>query len=474
MDKKVAIIAVVVIAIIIAAAAALALTSNKSNERSYNLDDIKDAPQNASINGKAECYDKFEVSGCNLLIFGNVNNDMDINSDDVFILKNIINTGVWDKTKYPLADVNCDKKVNNDDLVALNKIINKEKTLLYYVNDNGYPEYIHYPITGNLGINYDYGYMAAQIIGIWDRVTAGTDRWVGDRVTDTLYPGVHELYNMGTEQTVEADLAAYQAAGVTVITGSRNLDVNNALHEAGWGIDYINVRLDQCKYIANVEPIDRFLTFSFMFDKLEKGKEFYNYWTGLDNKIQTIFDNAGIEEKTFVIPYNTNQAVETSVDDALAIGRTMGDYTNVASNLPLTAKLEPSTVATSPCYTTTIEYLFTQNPDVLIISLWGKLTNETSYSDAYAAFKEKADYYSKFDAYKNGDVYGVCYETFGTFAGVAVLYLLCSYIYPEYFSEADGWNYVNEYFHNYTLIDKNKDIKECGGLIVFKLGKTSP
>lgn len=106
--------------------------------------------------------------------------------------------------------------------------------------------------------------------------------------------------------------------------------------------------------------------------------------------------------------------------------------------------------------------------------MWGSLTDATSYNDAYAVFKEKADYFKNFDAYKKGDVYGVCYETFGTYAGVAVLYLLCSYVYPDLFSEEDGWNYVDYYFDNFTLLDKKTDLKNAGGLIVFQLNRTKP
>ena len=479
MENKYLIIAVVAIIVVVGAVGAVVFMgqSGKDSNSSYDLNSIANSQQNLSINGMDGCYDKYPASEeCLLVVYGNVNNDMDIDNSDLTALNNII-SGTWNKTKNPFADVNCDGAVNADDVAALQKILNKEPTLLYYVNSNGYPEYIHYPVTGNIGINYDYGYMTAQILGIWDRVTAGLDRWVGNKVTDTLYPGVHSLYNMGTEQTVEADLAAYQAAGVKVIMGSgSNVALNNALHESGYEIDYLNLRFDQVMNLSQVPPIGRLVTAGFIFDKMDNAMVFYNWWTNLNNKIDMIFDAAGLEKKSFIVPYNTDQAVETSVDDALANGRTMGDYTNVRDNLPMVPALAPASDPgiTSPCYTTSIEYLLTVNPDVLIISMWGKMTDKTPYSEAYAAFAEKAEYYKNFTAYANGDVYGVCYETFGTYAGVAVLYLLCSYIYPTLFSEEDGWKYVDEYFDKFTLMDDSVDLKNAGGLIVYKLGKTTP
>ena len=106
--------------------------------------------------------------------------------------------------------------------------------------------------------------------------------------------------------------------------------------------------------------------------------------------------------------------------------------------------------------------------------MWGSLTDQTSYNDAYNVFSEKAEYFKNFKAYTDKQLYGVCYETFGTFAGVAALYLLCSYIYPNLFSEDDGWKYLEEYFDKFTLLKDGTDLKNCGGLIVFKLGKTAP
>ncbi len=478
MDKKYVAIAIVAVVVILVAVAAVVLMgqNGKGGDNKYDLKDIANAEQNTSITGKEGCYDKFPaVEECNLVIYGNVNNDMDIDNSDMTALKKIIADNSWDKNKNPFADVNCDGKVNNSDVTALQKILNKEKTLLYYVNSNGYPDYIHYPVTGKIGINYDYGYMCAQILGNYDQITAGTARWTQEKVTDTMYPGVHSFYNMGDGKTVEEALAAYQNAGVTVIMGTGSTyDLNVALHESGYGIDCLNLRFDQVINLSYVPPIARLMTAGFIFDEMDNALTFYNWWNNLNNKIETIFDAAGVDKKTFIVPHNTNQAVETSVDDCLANGRTMGDYTNVRDNLPMTPALTPSSEATSPCYNTTIEYLLTVNPDVLIISMWGSLTDATSYDDAYAVFKEKADYFKNFKAYKNGDVYGVCYETFGTYAGVAVLYLLCSYVYPDLFSEEDGWNYVDYYFDNFTLLDKKTDLKNAGGLIVFQLDRTKP
>ncbi len=478
MDKKIAIVAVLVVAILIGSVVGVVMMGQSDGKKtSWNLDDIASAEQNTKINGKAGCYDKYPSEvGSLLVIYGNVNNDTNIDNNDVIALKKIIQNG-WDKSANPFADVNCDNAVNDADVTALQKIINKEDTLLYYVNSNGYPDYVHYPVKGNIGIDYDYGYMCAQILGIYDRITAGIDRWVGEKVTDTMYPGVHDLYNMGTEKTVEAALAAYQKAGVTINMGTgSDYDINEKMHESGYKIDYLNLRFDQCYNLSGVQPIGRLITGGFIFDRMDQAMEFYNWWTDLDYKIATTFAKAGVTPKSCIVPYNTSQAVETSVDDALANGRTMGDYTNVFDNLPMTPGIAPASDPgiTSPCYKVTIEYLLTINPDVLIISMWGSLTDQTSYSDAYDVFKTKAEYFKNFAAYTNKDVYGVCYETFGTFAGVAALYLLASYIYPSLFSEEDGWKYLEEYFDKFTLLDKSVDLKNAGGLIVFKLGKTSP
>ncbi len=104
-----------IIAIVIVAAAGVAaftLLNNNSND--------------------SDSYSTAELSDLELMVFGNANNDLTINTEDRGLIQDIIDGKVTDwESKYPLADVNCDGKVDSSDIDLVNKIIKRESTDVY-------------------------------------------------------------------------------------------------------------------------------------------------------------------------------------------------------------------------------------------------------------------------------------------------------------------------------------------------------
>ncbi len=139
------------------------------------------------------------------MVFGNVDNNDYLDDRDMNELRKIISSNSWDQKANPYADVNNDGKVNDKDIDSLDKILKKEKTKMYYVAANGDTNYVNYPNTGNIAITVDYGLMMAQVLGIYDRVTAGTSKVI--TYDENRYPGVNGLIDLGTY--TKADLSSF-------------------------------------------------------------------------------------------------------------------------------------------------------------------------------------------------------------------------------------------------------------------------
>ena len=74
-------------------------------------------------------------------------------------------------------------------------------------------------------------------------------------------------------------------------------------------------------------------------------------------------------------------------------------------------------------------------------------------------------------AYEKGNVYVITYEAYGTIGGIAGTVLLGSYIWPELYDEEKGWELLQEYYDDYTLMDVN--VKELPTLSPFKLSDSN-
>ena len=111
-------------------------------------------------------------------VFGNANNDYQIDEKDVDTLKKIIKEEISDwKTTYPYADADQDGYITQADIDYVQKYIDKESIKLYYVNGLGTTAYINYPIAkeaSGLKIAVD-GVTPMDFVvacGLWDYVMA--------------------------------------------------------------------------------------------------------------------------------------------------------------------------------------------------------------------------------------------------------------------------------------------------------------
>ena len=454
MEKKTIAIIAVVVAVVAVAAVAVVLLNNGNNGGSGTYDNDLDALAR---------------------VYGNANNDSYLNADDVKQLKEIINNGLDWKKDFPYADANNDGKVNNDDITYVQNFIDGKSQLMYYTTNTGATDYVHFPVSGKIGCNYDYGYMVVQIFGQWDNVVAGLERWTVQKNTDgtwkvseNRYPGAHSFINLGDGKDKEVLAENILKAGISVYIGQPDTGVEEYLRAAektsGKVVDVINLKFAQMNKYGT--PVSTVMTAACMFNEQADAKKYLDKFTSTVEEIQK--RTKGLATKTFIQPYNPSNDGPSVYVDCLGISasngyNSMGDYWTL-SLLPLRDGLGAQVAGNY--IQVEKETIIAANPDIMVISLWGNITDETSAADAQRTFETAAAYMSGVPAYKNGGTVGVCFETIGTPLGVSGLMLVASYIWPDVFSEDEGWKLLQEWYDEFTLYEG--DVRNAGGLMCFK------
>ena len=455
-NKVVGIAAIVVIAVVAIAAAVIVMNND-----------------NGGSGGGSGTY----VNNLDELarVYGNANMDSYLNDDDIKQLKKIINDGLDWKTDYPYADANVDGKVNQADIDYVQNFLDKKSQLMYYTTNVSATDYVHFPISGKIGCNYDYGYMVAQIFDQWDNVTSGLERWTiaknADgtwKVSENRYPGAHSFINLGDGKDKETLAENIIKSGIRVYMGQPDTQVEEYLRAAekadGTIIDVINLKYAQMNKYGT--PVSTVMTTAIMFDEQEHAKKYLDMFNDTVKTIQKKTKN--LATKTFIQPYNPSNDGANVYVDCLGISATngynsMGDYWTL-SLLPLVDGLGAQ--AAGNYIQVEKEMIVTANPDIMVISLWGNITDQTSPADAQKTFETAAAYMSAVPAYSNGGTVGVCFETIGTPLGPSGLMLVASYIWPDVFTEDEGWDMLQKWYDEFT--EFTGDVRQAGGLMCFK------
>ncbi|MCQ2070486.1 MAG: ABC transporter substrate-binding protein [archaeon] len=402
-----------------------------------------------------------------LLMYGNATHDDVLDETDIAMIQAIIDgTVTWDKEKFYLADANTDGVIDAKDVEQVKKLINNEETIAYYIAYDGSDAYIHYPNTGKIAVTADYGMMIAQVAGIYDRVGYAVDKLINNS-SEGRYPGIKGFTSVGTYS--KSDVPSFtdtilSHSDITLVLGSLSLPLNEALVASGAKVDHLllSASAQQDNPIYNV--VGEMLTACTLLSAADKGLEYVAYMDSMEAYLAE--NTAGMDPYTFVCAYNTTNDKTTYVDTTGANGAKFGDVWTL-SHLPM-VDIMPANG--NGYYQVEIEsILLDYNPDVIIISMWNVATDASDPADVQKVFEERAAYFKYSKAYQNGMVFGVNYEIYGTCIGVSGLALLASYIWPDTFDEATGWDLLQQAINQFTLLDA--DVHDCGGLICYKLNQ---
>ncbi len=450
-NKSIAIIAIVAVAIIAIAAAAVVLMNNG--------DDSGDKPVKKATG--------------RLTVYGNANNDDYLDQGDVKTLEEIVNTiskgGEWDYKLYPYADANNDGKITSSDVTYLKKLLGKdallksnEKVNMYYMNYNGTTSCVSYPISpdAKIGTNWYYGFYDAMACGCYDRITAGTTRAQG--YGQDMFPGCDKLFTIGTAGNFDVELV--MKSGVKVLLGSTSQTVYDEMKAVG--VDVIMLRGSGVS-TSGMDVISNIITMGVLMSCEDAA---YEYMTFFDKVLKMIDDKTDQikREYTYIMPYNPTSTIENMVDTEMrSTGRMLGD-TYALSLVPLRDVVYS---ADATCPTIATEDILKWDPDFIVVDIVASLNACDDPTEVKQKFQNAWDLFSSTNAYKKGNMLGVSYDSIGTTMGIAVIPLLCSYLWPDIFSEEEGWKLMEEAVGKFTNLDTSKiDIKSCGGIIVYKRG----
>ncbi len=407
-----------------------------------------------------------------LAVYGNANNDDYLDEKDVETLEEILATiaagGKWDYKLYPYADTNVDGVINNDDLTYLKKLLAKDEMLasgekieMFYTNCKGTTCSVKYPISpdAKIGTAWYYGAYDAMVLGCYDRITAGTT--LIQSYKEDMFPGCSKFTTIGTAYTFDPELV--KKSKVSVLLAVTSQEQYDAMKEIG--VDAIMLYGSGVSR-SGMDVVSSIITMGVLLSCEDRAQEYAKYY---DNLRSMIAEKTELikREYTYVMPLDPQSLVENMVDtEERSTGYMLGDV-YAMSLLPMRDLVYS---ANSCCPTIATEDIMKWDPDFLVITYVGHLAATDDPKGVQNKFEKSWSLFSQTNAYRNGNMVGISYTSIGTTIGISVIPLLCSYLWPDVFDEAEGWAYLEDAVSKFTVLDLNKyKIEECGGLIVYKM-----
>ncbi len=408
-------------------------------------------------------------------VYGNANNDNYLDGDDLDQLQKIIDANTWDKEKYPYADANQDGVVNDEDKTYVQNFIDGKKQKMYYTGSYGQTVYFNYPATNKkIAASSDYGLMLLQILGIYDKVEYAAQDRVIDRLDENRYPGCTTFKTLGnyTSSDYETFVENFLASGCTILVGQVTSSVYDMIHDSGQEADLILLSSSAEIQSGGMDVVSSVLTAGILLGCGDAARKYADYFEEITSYLNS--STNGVKTKDYLLIYNPSNAVTCTIHTSDGKGGWKGDAWNM-QYLPLTTDFKwNGTAANGKSNGVEVETVLEMDPEIIIFSIWNKAKDGSDPAEVQAIVDDMAQYFKETSAYKNGKIYAVAYETYGTYLGVAGLYLLASMIWPDEFDTDKGWELFEEGISTYTLIDTDKvDVKKLGGMIPYHVNTTA-
>lgn len=413
-------------------------------------------------------YDFEYTDSIRLAVFGNVNGDDDIDQKDMTALKQILNGEVlFDKKKNAYADVNADGMIDSKDIDSLQKILNKEKTTLYYWDVEPKIASIQWPIDkANLKIatHHIYPIDALIILGEYDKIIGTTQQSFSNSITaEDRYPGIDsKIANVGEPNKGSPETLAASGANLFIAPWYNDYSKLETLIKNG--LDMQIIMLPITKVSADyVDQYGSLLILGFILDDMDKAHKYLDWADGIEKKVAD--GVAQLDKKyTFISPFLSlsDSGATISLDSPYTNGSAPGDVYTL-SKLPMRSV---NLVVDSGCPDVSLEWVYSVNPDVIFIIQFQNGTK--TVADVKKDFDSKAEVFKMTGAYANKQIYGVNYYNIANYYGIPQLLLMASYIWPDIFSEEEGWQAMQYCYENFSMYS-NPDVKNMGNAQPYKM-----
>ena len=426
--KLVAVIAVLIVAI---AAVSVVLLSNGNDEKP-----VKETGR--------------------LLVYGNANNDDYLDDRDVNFIQNIVDGKIeWNSSTNKFADADTDGKITSKDVELVKKFLNNEQCLMYYQDTWGRASYVHYPITGNIGV-MDWRQADLTVsLGIWDRVVAcGT-------------PGMNEKKTPGFKEKADASGYGYYVDVETVIKSGKTLGVEVVLAYTGSDGTAEQLQKDLIGSDSKIDliAVDRTdlrvmaMTTAVLLGCDEAGQKYVEYCDKIIADTEKNLKGIPEDDKKSVVLIQIFRNTDKGNISVMVNSPSPHPLFDILYNYTDTEMITPIEYGSGWYSVTSLEWLLDKDPDYIVFtvasSLWsGNISDEEVQSQFMGYCK---DLFGETSAYKNGNIIATDHSCFGGQMCYFAAYTVISEIYPEYVSSEDGDKVYNDWhdagFALWTLED---------------------
>lgn len=442
-QKTIIAVVAVVIVIIVIAAAAVVMTG----------DDDKDTKtKDQAISG---------MDQTNLHIYGNIDGDDKLTSDDADIIADIVKSN-GTAAQYPMADANQDGKIDQTDVDIVNKIISINKDLVngrtpsesadvyyeeYYENNDHNTERISYPIdTSRIGVYQYQAGLLLNFLGLWDNVTYADDTTIAS-TTMLKTDGIHSYGKYSNKIMRNTDgVEMFNESKVTVLVLNgyySDNEIKTALNKMGSDIQVVK------PYAQGTYSIGSLVTFGFILGADKAADEYMQFY---DKVMDFVHDKtssvAKSDYQSFLMVGNPTDSGAIYIDTA----GSNGTYPDVAwvLTLPTVNKLPVGDDNRYEAVRSAEWFAQPENAsDYIILSIYSLTKNYNG--DLNAAVKDYQEMFKETSQYKNGKIFGFNYAYENGLYAPGQLALIAHFLYPDLVSENDAWELFNEFFDKYDI-----------------------
>ena len=240
---------IVAVAVIVVLAAALVYV--RAENEKYHVDS---EPSEVGLTvGTQLSEDGFPSESSRLWVYGNADEDDDIDEDDMRYLLGVLS---GENPETVLSDANCDGTVDEDDLVYIQRIIESDRMEVFYVDNYYRVASVSWPVE-SIAIGYCSGAYVADLTGLIDKVVLIDDTiknyWneISPRFSQVGSFGATETPNYETMVAAGVDVyvVGYCDANADEISPSRlnpvGIDVMFVSTADNSGVDIPNENIDR-------------------------------------------------------------------------------------------------------------------------------------------------------------------------------------------------------------------------------------
>jgi iron complex transport system substrate-binding protein len=409
--------------------------------------------------------------GSYITVYGNANNDLYINEDDITQLQAIIDSeSGWDKGANPYADANQDGVIDSNDIDYVRSMINYEEMEVYYEDYYGDVTAVKFPLSGvNIAVTYYQQAEACAILGVLDDVKVVSK---AASVYGSMWPTLADEVEWGTtgssaitDDAVEK-FVANDVKLVVCTPRTENHDLAEQLYDEQ-GISFIQL------WYNGEYCIPTIMTMGFLMDKMAMAEAYVYYCNDTIEELTSKITDKNAKTALVISGYD-------SENDSISILANDRHGTYVLINKYLANCYTESGTNQFGFVYHNVEWLISNNSDFdyIVFAMSGNSgyaddqSTGTYYTqDSYnQKFETAVSYFSTTDAYKNGNIIGSEYpNTFG-YSAYALLPIIAAQMYPDLFDLDDAFDHLQEWFDTYNVVDI--DVRESGPITYTGTGYT--